>query len=242
MSYTLRMEAERIRTLRPFWYLVSAALLIGVLASSFVATNPARGPLTADKTMAVLTGGSSAAVLPFVGLPLLFAGAIAVLEDTRHKLATVVLVAQPRRSTLMLARLLVLAAVALPVGVAQMLASSISAVAFGRTPDFSLVLETAAPHLAALIVFTWVGAALGWLTGSAGATVGVVLLDMLLLEPLVKIAGIEYSDWLENNAERMPFGAARDSLALDPSAMLHAATYATVLLAGAWLLVRTRDY
>jgi hypothetical protein len=171
---TLRMEAERIRTLRAVWLLALLAVILGVAASAFLATTPHRGTLSAETTRSVITGGAARSLVPFAGLPLLFLGVAAGLEDTRHKVATVLFVAQPRRSTLMRARLLVLAAIAVPVGLVQMLLSSAVALMMGRAPQFAEGLPIAPPYLGSLVVFTCVGAALAWLTGNAAAAVGFV--------------------------------------------------------------------
>jgi ABC-2 type transport system permease protein len=242
MSDTLRMEAERIRTLRTVYLLGLLAVVLGGIATAFLAATAERGALTPEATKTVLTGGSYTSVVPFVGLPVMFIGVAVVLEDTRYKLATVLLVAQPRRSTLMVARMLVLTAIALPVGAGQMVVSTITALALGRTPQLTEIPQVIVPYLASLVLYSWVGAALGWITGTAAAPVGVALLDVLLLEPLTKVAGTEYSDTLEDWAERLPFTAARDALSLDAEAVVVAVFYAAVLIVAAWMAVRARDY
>lgn len=217
---TVRMEVERIRTLRAVWYLALLAVALGAVAAAFVATTPARGALPPEHSRAVLSGGSSGSILPFVGL----------------------LVAQPWRSTLMAARMLVLGDIAATTGVIQMLTCTLTAVALGRIPQTGEIPKIAVAHLIAVVLFTWAGAALGWLTSSAAVAVGIVLLDLMMLEPLVKVAGAEYSDTLEDWAKYLPFTAARDALGLEPQALAVSLGFALALLGGAWVTVRTRDY
>ncbi len=243
MSDTLKMETQRIRTLTPVWLLALAAIALGLIAATFVVLTPPRGTtLSAEDTRAVLTGASSISLLPFVGLPLIFLGVVAVSEDLQHQLATVLLVAQPRRSRLMAARLAVLTGLAVAVGLTQATLCATLSTALGRSLQLGAIPGALVPQLIALILFSWCGAALGWLTGSAAIPVGLVLLEVLLLEPLARIAGAEYSDDLENWSGRLPFAVARDALTMDVHAVTFAVGYAALLLIAAWLTVRARDY
>ncbi|GAB6898080.1 hypothetical protein [Kineosporia succinea] len=243
MSATLAMETRRMTTLPAVWYLALIAIGLGALVSAFVASTPDPGPLSIENTHRVLTGGSSSSLLSFVGLPLLFAALTSVTEDTRHKLASVLLVAQPRRARLMAARLVLLTGIALVAGLVQMPLSLLVSVILGRIPEPSAIPAAVPGHLLALVALTWAGAALGWITGSAAAAVGVVLADLLFIEPMAAVAGNFYSrNDLENYTRYLPFTAARDAVTLDPVGLITTTLYVTLLLTGAWLMVRTRDY
>lgn len=243
MTETLRMEAQRIRTLTPVWLLALVAVALGVVAALFVVLTPPRGTtLSTEDTRAVLTGASSISLLPFVGLPMIFVGVLAVSEDRRHRLATVLLVAQPRRTTLMTARLAVLTGIALGVGLVQVSLCAAASTALERSLLVGVIPRVLLLHLTALVLFSWCGAALGWLTNSAAVPVGLVLLEALLLEPLAKIAGAEYSDDLEHWSGNLPFAVARDALTMDARPVAYALGYVAVLLTAAWLTVRARDY
>lgn len=242
MGDTLRMEVQRMRTLRPVWVLVAVAVALGTLAAAFVAATPPRGALGAEDTRHVLTGAASASLLPFTGLPVMFAAIASVQEDFRYRLVSVLLVAQPRRSVLLAARLLVLTVLAAGTGLLQVLLSATAAVLLGRIPQFTQSPGVVLPYLAGLVLFTWAGLAVGMLSASPAIGVGVVLLDVLLVEPLAKVAGAAYSDSLESDSRFLPFTAARDALSLDPAAMLTAAGYALFLLGACSLVLHRRDY
>lgn len=242
MRDTLNMEAVRIRTLRGVRIMGLAAVALGVVAAGFVAATPPQGGLTIGDTRLVLTGASSASLLPFVGLPVMFVGLAAVQEDTRYRLATVLLVAQPRRMVLIGARLTVLAALATAIGLAQATFSATASILLGRVPQFAAAPGILAPHLAELVLLAWVGAALGWLSSSPAVGVGAVLLDVLLLEPLAAVAGQAYSDSLEDFSGHLPFAAVRDAVGLDPFALALTLAYALAFLGAAVVAVRRRDY
>jgi hypothetical protein len=142
----------------------------------------------------------------------------------------------------MAARLAVLAVLAIAVGLVQASLCIAMSTALGRALPLGEIPGALPLHLIALVLFSWCGAALGWLTGSAAVPVGAVLLEVLLFEPLTKIAGAEYSDELERWSGNLPFAVARDALTTDAHAITYAVGYLALLLSAAWLAVRTRDY
>ncbi|MBT0771648.1 hypothetical protein KIH74_22100 [Kineosporia sp. J2-2] len=242
MGSTLRMESRRIATLGTIRVLALAAVLLGTAAAAFVAATDPPGALSGDTATAVLTGAGSMSLLPLTGLLVVLIGVTSVLEDTQHRLATVLLVAQPRRTTLAGARLTVLASITGGICLLLTVLTFLTAQLLGRPIGAGQVPDVFVAHLVTLVLLCWAGAALGWLTGTAAVPVGLVLLDVLLVEPLSALAASTYSPGLEELSVYLPFTAARDATGGDPAALATTCAYTAVLLTASALRITHRDY
>ncbi|GLY31857.1 hypothetical protein [Kineosporia sp. NBRC 101731] len=242
MGNTVRMEARRIFSLPPLRILVPLAVLAGTVAALFVIATESSGDLETGAATAALTGAGSASLLPFVGLPVMLIGVVSVLEETRYHLATVLLLVEPRRGRLALARLVVLAALSTAVGLTQTALAFGAALALGRPVPVGLIPSVLTHHLLALILLCWAGAALGWLTSTAAIPAGLLLLDSLLVEPLFALAAATYSPGAESLSGFLLFSAARDATSGDPGGLVVATAYTLALLTAAAARIGTRDY
>jgi ABC-2 type transport system permease protein len=257
VSGAVRMEARRVATVRPVQGLVAASVVVGALSSLFLAASRPAGPLAPDVAVEVLTAGASVSIVPLPAVLLAAVGIMAVAEDFRCGLLTVLLVAQPRRGALLAARLLVIAAACAVSAALQVAVAWAASALVGRpaTPD-AAGLRSVALFLVTAAAAGWAGAALAGLTRSTAGPVALLLLDALLLEPGVTLAADTVrSPALAVLQHLLPLAAIRQALARSwfagatgPTGATGAAAglgvlaaYLAVLLGLAWVAFRRRD-
>jgi ABC-2 type transport system permease protein len=243
MTRLIRAEALRLATTRAYWLLAAGAtaLIAGATAATAVATSFTPGISPARSVLAIAGLAQTAALL---------AGVLAVTSEFRHKTITPAVLITPRRTPLLAAKLLTLAAAGLLFGLATT----------GIATTLTLPL-LAARHIttgitsfgaAAIIIGSGIATALSAAIGvgvgaiirnQAGAIIAVLAL-LYVAEPL-----LGFVPHLGTAIERYGLGGlaaatthttgfpASAQLLAQPAAALVLAGYATIaLLAGAALL------
>jgi hypothetical protein len=250
---TVRMEAVRLSTLRSTYLLVGFAVLVGGLIAVLVALVAPARPLSQAATAAALTAGGDSVPLTTIGWLLAALGMITVGHDYRYGLWRAVLTAQPLRTMVVVARLLVLAVTGSLVATLTSALGAGLCWLVGRAPTLDRVtLRVAAAHVVITVLWAWLGAGLTWVLRSTAAVVSVLLVVPLMLEPGVTLLSLaaESAD-LTAVARWLPFSAARQALLLRwapdganlgalVGGLTFALTTAVVVVLG-WLLLRRRD-
>jgi ABC-type transport system involved in multi-copper enzyme maturation permease subunit len=231
----LRFETVRVGTIRST-YLVG---LLGLLLCGLVALGlglDLRGSdlSAAPVTLLIAAGGES---LPFsvMGFAVAIIGVFATGHEYRYGTILPTLTAMPRRSSLLAAKIMIVAAVSA--------AAALAAVAFnllvGRltlgAPLPPLVESPIPAVLAGYIVLVMLhgilGAALGQLTRGITAAIVFVLITPLLIEPVITVlAQVEALSWLGDVVPYLPFTA---GMRLVSAGMTEAGPEAGMLL-GRW--------
>lgn len=212
----LRHEWIRLRSVRSTWVLLVGALTAAGLVSFVVSRDIASGGQSLtdpEAVVSLLTGSSGVGPLSFTAL---FAGLIGVLalgQEYRHGQMQTTLTAIPRRGTLLLAKLFVVAlfaacTAALSVGVAY----AVGRAEIGTSFDTSLLWDGSAPRalggFVALVVLTSLfGVALAGIVRSIPVAAVVLIALPVLVEPLL-IQGLgEVSGGNDVVASHLPFTA-----------------------------------
>lgn len=246
-----RMEIRRLVTLRSTYLVIGAAVFGGVFAALMTALmSPENTALTPGRTVSALTAwGETLPMLPVGGLLAVLA-ALSVGQDYRYRLLPAVFTAMPRRGVLVLARLIVLGAVALGVALVTSLLGAMVCRVMGRAPALDRgTLRVVGTCLVLAVLWAWLGAGLAWVARSGAGAVTILLLGPLLIEPLILVAASNGSDELRHALSRLPFNAAWHALgplrgtattigALEAGAEFAAVTLAVVAVGT--LLVRRR--
>jgi ABC-2 type transport system permease protein len=248
----VRMEWVRTASVRTTYLLVGTAAAAGVFIDVMIAALALSGPLTPSRTSAALTGGGDVMPVSVVGAVLAVLGAATVSHDYRFGLLPLVLTAQPRRVVAVAGRLVVLAAVAVGTAAVVSLLSAGACLALARPPSLdTTALRVVVWHAGLCVLWSWLGAALTWLTRSAGATTAVILIGTLFVEPSLTLAADQATPDARRAVLWLPFAAARQGLGRDLlagpdtiGALCATAVFAATtacLLALAVLLVARRD-
>jgi ABC-2 type transport system permease protein len=247
MTNLIRAEMLRLRTIRTYWLLAAGTLLLiaGGVAPTAAASSFTPGTSAARSALAIAGLAQTAALI---------AGVLSVTSEYRHKTLTTAVLLTPRRTPLLAAKLITLAAAALVFGL----------IATGMATAVTLPLLAArhipaglsGPGTAALIagagVATALFAALGVGIGAiirnqAGAIIAVLAL-LYVAEPLLGfIPGLgtaigQYGlGGLAAAATRTTGFPATAHLLGQPAAALVLAGYAVVVLLAGATLLRRRD-
>ena len=221
MNTLLSGELLKLRTVRTPWLVLlaaQAALVLGV--TGLVVNNDTSDPdLPAQAVSHV----------GLVSLFMLVLGATAVAGEYRHRTIATTYLATPRRTPVVLAKLLVYTGLGLASGiVSAAIALAATAVAYGVTGD-SLSLSdgdlwtTLVGGVAWNAAFAAIGVGLGAVVRSLPVAVGAALAWLALVEGLVAQLIGDAGDWL-------PFAAGRALGALPETDGLAQGTAAVVLL------------
>lgn len=253
MRDTLRMEAVRLRTVRSTGVLSVAAVGVTALLAVLMALVSPMGPLDEVSTTVALTAGAPLAPMALVGLLFGVLGVLQVGHDYRFGLARAVLMAQPRRSRVMVARLGVLAAVSAGVALLGVIVGAGLCWLLGRPGAIDLVTaRVVVGYLLVVVLWSWLGAGLTWVVRSSAGALVVLLLLPLLVEPALTLAAeADRLAFVRPAAAWLPFGAAREALSVDLlpvgdalGALLGVGVFAgftAVVLALGWLSLARRD-
>jgi ABC-2 type transport system permease protein len=251
----VRMEVVRLATVRSTYALLGTAVGLGALIIVLLGGFSGPGALSGEATTDALAVGGSAAPLSVIGLVCGLLGVTAVSHDYRYRLVRAVLTAQPRRGTLIAARLAVLGVLAAAAAITATLIGTAGCVALGRRPLLdATTLRVVAVHVAVVVGWAWLGAALTWIVRNAIGVVALLLLGPLLIEPVLLLSTSVAGDRtgpLASVTPWLPFSAARQALGRDlasdgavlgalPAAVDFAATV-LVVVGLAWLVLRRRD-
>ena len=259
MTDALRFESVRVTTIRStYWIGLLGLLLCGLVALGFGLDSPETGLSAAESTFLLTAGGES---LPFsvMGLAVSLIGVLATGHEYRYGAILPTLTAIPRRSALLGAKLLIVAAVSAVAAVTAIAVCwLVGTLTLGPLPR--LVEEpipiVLAGHAVLVMLYGLLGAVLGQLTRGITAAIVIVLIMPLLIEPVITaLAGLEALGWLRDIVPYLPFGAGMRlvSTGLAPPTLEGAtllgqweggavfAGFVALLLAGAWLLFERRD-
>ncbi len=229
MGTALRTEYRKLVTTRMWWVLLLAmaaymAFLAAIMAfvltqdpsagtSPFPGASPEEpAPLSAtDLAQTVYTLATSLGyVFPVI------VGALAMTGEFRHQTITPTLLAEPRRTVVLVAKMLSSVAVGLLFGVVGTLATVGAGAAvlalLGEDPALSepIVLRSAGLSVLALTVWTVVGVAFGTLLTNQVAVIVVLLAFTQFVEPVLRVV-LAQLDWAEGIAKFLP-GAAGEAI------------------------------
>jgi ABC-2 type transport system permease protein len=254
LTDALRMEWVRLWTVRSTYVLSATAVLIGAAASALIAgLGKGSDPDPALTTM-VLTSGADVVPLPFAATFMAVLGVLSVGHDYRYGLSRSLLTAMPGRSSLVAARLILLALVSVLVAAAGIVLNGGLGVVFGgRTMAFDGdVVRSCFGYLLLTVLWAWLGAAGTWLLRATVPVLTILLVMPLVVEPLLRTLSLAQGlHWLRPVATWLPFTAGRAMTAavaaggvndlnrLDGGLVFGALVLAA--LAPAWLLFRRRD-
>jgi ABC-2 type transport system permease protein len=247
MTWLIRAEALRLRTVRVYWLLAAGgiAVIVGGVAPTAAATTFSPGASAARATLAIAGLAQTIALI---------AGALSVTGEFRHKTITSAALITPRRTPVLAAKLITLAAGGLVFG---LLATGLaSAVALPLLDARHIPAGVSGAGIAAIIVgggiTTALAAALGAGVGAiirnqAGAVITVLAL-LYVAEPLLGfVPGLGTAvqryglGGLAAAATRTTGFPSTAHLLSQPAAALALAGYAAVALLIGAALLRRRD-
>lgn len=207
MIRALAFEWQRIRTVRSTYWLTALALVLSAAVAGLIAGFSREPGLDESMIGTVLTGGTQFIPLPFVPLFMGIIGAFAFGHEYRHNLILATLTAIPRRVNLVIAKVIILAAwsavaALLSIAVNWLLATILT----GETlPLFD---GSTGPALLAYIgyVVLWalLGLSVGMLVRNLPATLVVLMLVPLIVEPTV-VTLVSYIDAFESIRPAVPY-------------------------------------
>lgn len=268
MTDALRFELVRLRTIRSTYWLIALALLLNGLVAFAVAMATRNEPVAPESVGIGLTGAAALVPLPLAPVLMGLMGVLAVGHEYRHGLIRPTLTALPRRSALVAARLLVLAATAGLVTLASIALNwVVLATVWAEAPG--LTGEPLPAALTGYVLLTALWAVLGAAaTLVVRSTVGVMVLLLvvpLIVEPLLQAltmipaladlqpatrflpftAGAEIAQVLDLEQEMQAAAEAggvalADVLSRTENGLVFAGFVALVLAAG-WTLFERRD-
>ena len=224
MSAALRTEYRKLVTTRLWWILLASmaaymAFLAGIMA--FVMTHPA-GMSGGATPQAVPLGAQDVArtiytlatSLGYV-FPLIV-GALAMTSEFRHQTITPTLLAEPRRTVVLAAKMISSVAVGLLFGIVGTLATGATGagvLALLGKPTYlndPIVLRSAGLSVLALTVWTIVGVGFGTLMTNQVAVIVTVLAFTQFVEPILRLVLARF-DWSTGISKFLP-GAAGEAI------------------------------
>ena len=245
MTRLLRAEALRLRTARSYWLLAAGAfaLIAGWVAPTAAATSFTPGDSPARATLAIAGLAQTVALL---------AGVLAVTGEFRHKTITPAVLITPRRTPLLAAKLITLAAAGLVFGLAT--TGTAAAIALPVLAARHIPASISGTQAAAIIaggaiataLFAAIGVGVGAIIRNQTGAIIAALALLYVAEPLLGFiphlgAAIQrygLGGLAAATTHTTGFPASAHLLA-QPAAALVLAGYATLaLLAGASLLKR----
>lgn len=252
----LRMEWVRMTTLRSTALIIALAMLLGLGVAVIIsaATRSEGGSFDTEIGAVLLTGGGGLIPLPLAAIFMAVLAVLTVGHDYRHGLVRPVLGAVPVRSALFVARLWVIAAVAVFVTLASMAVNGATGLLMtGDPPPLSAeVMQAAGGYVLLVVLWAWLGAAATWLIRSTAAVLTALLVIPLIIEPLLgALTQLDALDWLEPVVRWLPFQAGRSMVLTggidEPGALtavqggLVFGAFVAVVLAAGWARFGTAD-
>lgn len=255
MREALRFEWVRIRTIRSTYWLIASALLLNAAVAVSVALAAHGNALDAEIVGAVVTGGGPYSPLPFAAVFLAVVGVFATGHEYRYGTIQPTLTTVPRRSALLAAKLVVLAALALAVTVVSLFADIVAALlVWGEVPGLtSQPLAAALPgYLVLVLLWAVLGAALAQLFRGVPSALVVILVVPLVVEQLIfSLSYVPALDWLVPVVRFLPFMAGKQLVHLGGEVDHEFfdrwlsggvfASFVAIVLTVAWILFKRRD-
>jgi ABC-2 type transport system permease protein len=208
----LRFEWTRIRTLRSTYWLIGLAVLLSAVVALIIAVATRNTPdrLSAVTVGNILTGGGSL-VLPLIPIFVAIIGVFATGHEYRHGTIRPTLTAIPQRSTLLIAKIVLVALAAIFAVVLSVAINYVIGLLFwSDAPSLGAdPLNQALPgYLVYAILYTVLGLALGLLFRGVPTALVILLLFPLVVEGLITgLSTIPALDWLVPVVKFLPFTA-----------------------------------
>ncbi len=225
MNAALRTEWRKIATTRLWWVtalvMLAYMLVMGaVMALSFAfgseaSTMPGGEPMALDPRDIASSVYTLAVALGYIFPAIL--GALTVTAEFRHRTITPTLLAQPRRSLVLGAKLAVVLPYALAVSVAGVVGTLLggaSALAIMGEPTFladAAMWRTIAMSVVALALWSLVGVGFGSVLTNQVAAIVVLLVFTQFVEPLLRILLAQFA--VTETASKFLPGAAGEAIA-----------------------------
>ncbi|HSK54069.1 MAG TPA: hypothetical protein VK908_02330 [Jiangellales bacterium] len=208
MSDALAFEAVRVRTIRSSYWLAGLALLLGALVALALGLATRNDPVDAALVGVGVTGGSQFSPLPFAAVLVGILGVFATGHEFRHGTVQPTLLALPRRSVVVAAKLVVVALVGAGTAVAGLalnwmvtIASRGEAVAL---PDVGVLVG----YMTFVVLWGVLGAGLALLFRNIPGALVVLLVVPLVVEPLLSaLSFVPALSWLRDLVPYLPFSA-----------------------------------
>lgn len=226
MTTALRVEYRKLVTTRLWWVLLLAmtaymAFLAAIMAYTLTLQPDAFAGPFADPGAEPLGAARLAQTLYTLATSLgyvfpVIVGALAMTGEFRHQTITPTLLAEPRRTVVLVAKMLSSVVLGLLFGLVGTLATvgaGAGALALlGEDPALSepIVLRSAGLSVLALVVWTVVGVGFGTLMTNQVAVIVVLLAFTQFVEPLLRVV-LGQLDWAEGLAKFLP-GAAGEAI------------------------------
>jgi ABC-2 type transport system permease protein len=220
MKGALRYEWVRLTTLRSTWWLTGLSLLIaGLLGLPALSL---KGPLTVIDYGDIVTGGGGGAVF-LVSILLSMIGVFSIGHEYRYGTIRPTLSALPRRSTVLAAKVIVVAGYVFVVAlVGLVLRYAIAVVILGhRLTDLGLFPSPMGRVWIGAIVYTvifaLVGFALAGLFRNVPAAIVTVILMPLLAENVIRgLLGLHVFHSIRGFAKALPFSSGAEIFRYNP--------------------------
>jgi ABC-2 type transport system permease protein len=262
MTDALHFESVRVRTIRSTYWLAAMGLLLSGLVALAIGLGSRTVALTWQDAAALLTGGSTGLPFTLAGVFAALIGIFATGHEYRHGTIRPTLTAIPRRTPLLAAKVLVVAAVSALIALASIAVCWVVGTVSRGEPvplDGGNTPQVLAGYVVLVMLYGVLGAALGQLTRAIPGAIVIILVTPLIIEPVVLLLStIDALDWLRDWLPYMPFRAGQllvmtdvqvvreDGSALyDPLSRWEGgavfAGFTAVVLAVAWLLFKRRD-
>jgi ABC-type transport system involved in multi-copper enzyme maturation permease subunit len=251
MTEALHFEWVRIRTLRSTYWLIAAALTLNTAIALAAALATRNEPQGHELVGAAVTGGGPYTLVPFAAVFLAVTGILATGHEYRYGTSQPTLTTVPRRSTLLAAKLTVLAAVALAVTTLSLLVDIIAVVlVWGEASG--LTAEPLLGYVALVLLWTVLGAALAQLFRGVPTALVVILVVPLIVEQLIlSLSYITALHWLTPAVKFLPFMAGQQLVNLGEKSDIEFyarwtsggvfAAFVAIILTAAWILFTRRD-
>ncbi|WP_083421283.1 ABC transporter permease subunit [Jiangella alkaliphila] len=251
----------RLRTLRSTYWLIGLAILLsaGVAFIAAFATRNDSDAMDPDVVGTVLFGGGSLTPFPFIAIFMAIVGIFATGHEYRHSTIQPTLTAIPQRSTVLGAKVIMVAAVSAIVTVVSVVVNgAVGLIYWGELPDLSAPLDEAiAGYVVFVVIYALSGLALAQLFRGVPSALVFVLVFPLVIESLVAgLSMLSALDWLEPALKFLPYAAGSRLFATEPydpqggpdfdfldrwaSGGVFAA-FVAIVLAVAWYLFKKRD-
>lgn len=138
MTDALRYELTQIRTLRSTYWLIASALIVNAAVAFLVAFATRNETLNNEIVVIVVTGGGATSPLPLAAVFMAVIGIFATGHEYRYGTIQPTLTTVPQRSTLLAAKIIVVAMAVLLVTVLSMFANVAAGLVFwGEVPDLT---------------------------------------------------------------------------------------------------------
>lgn len=260
MSDAVRYEWTRIRTLRSTYWLIGMGLLVSAGIALIFALVARDEPLNTEEAAGLLTGGASVAI-PFIAIFMAIIGVFATGHEYRHGTVQPTLTTIPQRSTLLVAKIIIVLVVAAVVAVVALAINyAIGQIFWGEMPALSdSPINGIVPgYIVYVMLYTLCGLAFAQLFRGVPSALVVILLFPLVIEGLITgLSMIPALDWLVPVVKFLPFTAGSLLMAtgapdMGPDAPGYDffgrwasggvfAAFVAIILAVAWYLFKKRD-